>query len=63
MPFLDASAVEQDVDSVAVCENRGDEGGDGRGGGEVGGVDCGGATEGFDGLLGGLVACVALGNG
>lgn len=60
MALLDAAAVEEDVDSVAVCEDGGHERGDGRGGGEVGGVDCGGTAEGFDGGFGGLVACIAL---
>lgn len=36
---LDAGAVEQDVDRVAVVQDLGDEGGDGRGGGQVGDVD------------------------
>lgn len=36
---LDASAVDEDADLVAVGENGGDEGGDGGGGSEVGGVD------------------------
>lgn len=60
---LDAAAVEQDVDSVAVLDDFGDEGGDGGVGGEVCGVDGCFASEGFDGLLGGLVGCVALRRG
>jgi hypothetical protein len=63
VPFLDPAAVEEDVDFVAVGEDGGDEGGYGGGGGEVRGVDCGGAAEGFDGGLGGLIAGVALGKG
>lgn len=60
VPLLNAAAVEQDVDSVAVGEDGGDELGDGGRGGEVGDVDCGFSSEGFDGLLGGLVGSVAL---
>jgi hypothetical protein len=59
--LLDPAAVEQDVDAVAVGEDGGDERGDGGVGGEVCGVDCGGAAERFDGLFGGLVGGVALG--
>jgi hypothetical protein len=33
MAFLDAAAVEQNVDSVAVCKDRGDQSGDGGRGG------------------------------
>lgn len=55
MAFLDSAAVEQDVDSVAVFEDGGDEGGDGVVGGEVGRVDGGFATESLDGLFGFLV--------
>lgn len=62
VPLLDAAAVEEDVDCVAVFENLGDKRGDGVWGGEVGGVDCGFAVEGFDLLLGGLVGGVALGS-
>ena len=63
MASLDAAAVNQDVDSMAVFEDGGDEGGDGGVGGEVCSVDCCFAAEGFDGLFGGLVGCVALGMG
>jgi hypothetical protein len=59
--LLDAAAVEQDVYSVAVGEDAGNEGGDGGSRGEVCGVDCGFAAEGFDLLFGGLAAGVALG--
>ena len=61
VPLLDAAAVEQDVDSVAVAEDGGYQGADGGLGGEVGSVDCGFAAEGFDLLFRGLVAGVALG--
>ena len=60
MPALDAAAVEQDVDAVAVFEDGGGEGGDGGGVGEVGGVDGGFAAEGLDGELCGLVGGVSL---
>ena len=50
---LNAAAVKQDVNGVAVCENCRDEGGDGGLGGEVGDVDGGFAAEGFDGGFGG----------
>jgi hypothetical protein len=60
VPRLDAAAVEQDVDSVAVGEDGRDERGDGGVGGEVCGVDFCGAAEGFDGGFGGGVGCVAL---
>lgn len=52
---LDAGAVDEDADLVAVGEDTGDEGGDVGGGGEVGGVEVGFAAEGFDGGFGGLV--------
>lgn len=58
---LDAGAVDEDADLVAVGEDAGDEGGDVGGGGEVGGVEVGFAAEGFDGGFGGLVGSVALG--
>jgi len=61
MPLLYPAAVEQDVNSVSVIEDLGHERGDGGVGGEVGGVDCGFAAEGFDGGFGGLVGGVALG--
>lgn len=48
---------------MLVGEDGGDEGADGGFGGQVGRVDCGFAAEGFDGLLCGLVAGVALGGG
>lgn len=57
---LDAAAVEQDVDLVAVCDDFFDEGRDGVAGGEVGGVDLGFAAEGLDLFAGGLVGFVAL---
>jgi hypothetical protein len=60
MPLLDAAAVEQDVDSVTVGENGGYQGADGGFGGEVGGVYCGFAAEGFDLFFRCLVASVAL---
>ena len=63
MPLLDAAAVEQDVYSVAVGKDAGDEGGDGGFGGEVCSVDCGFAAEGLDLLFGSLVAGIALGRG
>lgn len=58
--FLNAAAIEQDVDSVTVFQDGGDERGDGGVGGEVCGVDCGFVAEGFDGLFCGLVGGVAL---
>lgn len=58
--LLDAAAVEQDVDSVAVAEDLGCELGDRVVGGEVCGVDCGFTTELLDGLLCLLVGVVAL---
>jgi hypothetical protein len=58
---LNAGAVEQDVYSVAVLQDLGDEGGDGLGGGEVGGVDCCFAAQGLDLLFCGLVGSVSLG--
>jgi hypothetical protein len=61
--LLDTAAVEQDVDSVAVGEDGGDEVADGSLGGEVRGVDCGFAAEGLDLLFGSLVAGVALEGG
>lgn len=63
MPLLDAAAVEQDVYSVAVGKDAGDEGGDGGFGGEVCSVDCGFAAEGLDLLFGSLVTGIALGRG
>jgi hypothetical protein len=60
MALLDATAVEQDVNSMAVFQDRWGEGGDGGVGGEVCGVDCGFAAEGFDGLFCCLVGVVAL---
>lgn len=57
---LDTTAVEQDVYSVAVFEDGGEEGGHGLFRGEVRGIDCGFAAERLNGLLGGLVGCVAL---
>lgn len=57
---LDAGAVDEEADLVAVGEDAGDEGGDGGGGGEVGGVDCCLATEGLDGVEGCLVGGVTL---
>lgn len=57
---LDAGAVDEEADLVAVGEDPGDEGGDGFRGGEVGGVDCCFATEGLDGVEGCLVGGVAL---
>lgn len=58
---LDAGAVDEEADLVAVGEDGGDQGGDGGGGGEVGGVDGCFAAEGVDGVEGGLVGGVALG--
>lgn len=52
MPSLDAAAVEQDVDSMAVFQDGGCECRDGGLGGEVAGVYCCFAAEGFDCLLG-----------
>ena len=60
MSLLDAAAVEQDVYSVAVGQDAGDEGGDGGSRGEVCGIDCGFAAEGFDLLFGSLAAGVTL---
>lgn len=60
VPLLDAAAVEQDVDSVAVGENFGGEAYYALVGGEVCGVDCGFAAEGLDRLFGLLVGFVAL---
>lgn len=60
MARLDTAAVEQDVDSVAVGEDGRDERGDRGVGGEVCGVDFGGAAERFDGGFGGGVGGVAL---
>lgn len=57
---LDAGAVDEDAELVAVGEDAGDEGGDVAGRGEVGGVEVGLAVEGFDGGFGGLVGGVAL---
>jgi len=61
VPLLDAAAVQQDVDSVAVGEDFGRQGCDGGVGGEVSGVDCRFATEFLDGLFCLLVGFVALG--
>jgi hypothetical protein len=57
---LDAAAVQQDVDFVAVCDYFFDESGHGVSGGEVGGVDFGFAAEFLDFLTCGLVGFVAL---
>lgn len=57
---LDAGAVDQEADLVAVGEDAGDEGRDGGSRGEVGGVDGCFAAEGLDSLEGGLVGGVAL---
>jgi len=59
--FLDPGAVEQDADAVVIGEDARDEGRDRVWGGEVCGVDCCAATQGFDCLLCGLVGGVALG--
>ena len=61
--LLDAAAVEQDVDSVAVLQHLGKEGRDRVGRGQVGGVDGGLAVAFFDLLLGGLVGRVSLAGG
>lgn len=60
MAPLDAGAVDEDADLVAVGEDTGHEGGHVSGGGEVGGVEVCFAVEGFDGCFGGLVGGVAL---
>lgn len=57
---LNAAAVEQDVDAVAVLEDAWHESVDGGRGGQVGGVDCCFAAERFDGAFGFLVGFVAL---
>lgn len=58
---LDPGAVHEDAEGVPVCEDGGDEGRDGGGGGQVGGVDLGFAAEGFDRFLRFGGGCVALG--
>jgi hypothetical protein len=60
---LDAAAVEQDVDFVAVRDYFFDQGGYGVSGSEVGGVDFGFAAEFLDFLSCGLVGFVALKRG
>lgn len=57
---LDAGAVYEDVDAVALKEDGGDEGGDGGLGGEVGRVDGCFSAEGFDGLFGACFGIVSL---
>lgn len=57
---MNAAAVEKDVYSMAVFENGREKGAHGLFGGEVRGVDCNFSAERLDGLLGGLVGCVAL---
>jgi hypothetical protein len=52
---LNAAAIQQDVDFVAVFEDCGDKGGDGFVRGEVAGVDLGFAVELFNGLFCGLI--------
>lgn len=60
VPALDAGAVDEDADLVAVGEDLGRELGDGGGGAQVGGVDGGFAVEGEDGVTGGCCGVVAL---
>jgi hypothetical protein len=59
---LDAAAVEENMDNVAVFEDFRDERVDRGGRSEVCGVYCCFAAEGFDGLFGGLVGLVTLVN-
>lgn len=63
MAALNATAVEQDVDAVAIFKDLWDESVDRGGRGEVGCVDCCFAAEGLDGLFGGLVGFVTLPEG
>jgi hypothetical protein len=63
MASLNSSAVEQDVDFVAVGDNFFDQGGNGVARGEVGGVDFCFAAERLDLFACGLVGFVALGGG
>jgi hypothetical protein len=60
MASLDAAAVEQDVDLMAVGDDLLDQSGYRRAGCEVGRVDLGFATQGLDLFEGGLVRGVAL---
>jgi hypothetical protein len=57
---LDATAVEEDMDTVTVFEDFRDERVDRGGRSEVCGVYCCFAAKGFDGLFGGLVGLVTL---
>lgn len=61
VPPLDSTAVEEDVDPVAVLEYGGSQGGDGGGGGEISGVDGCFTTERLDGLFCLLIGGITLG--
>lgn len=63
MSALDACAIHEDRNVVAVSKDTGGEAGHFGLRGQVGGVDCCGAAEGLDCFLGGVVGGVALRKG